>query len=155
MGLRSSVGILLLMLGCIAGILLGMLLVVRWQLAIPAKVLEDKGVTDAMFRSSQLNSGNRGRIFLILLLFGVLGQALEKLLQWPLELAPGVRHVFLSPRVASGWQVASLGALFIPQCLVGPLAAIAFTLLYTTTKGRKNRAKGLPPSRPLATPISE
>jgi hypothetical protein len=79
MGLRSSVGILLLTLGCIAGILLGILLVVRWQLAVPAKVLEDKGVTDAMFRSSQSTSGNRGRIFLILLLFGVLGQALEKL----------------------------------------------------------------------------
>ena len=43
-----------------------------WSLAVPVKVLENKGATDAMARSADLTKGDRGRIFVIWLLFVVL-----------------------------------------------------------------------------------
>lgn len=52
-GLSLSIGFLV-GLACIALIVPGILLAIRWSLAVPAKVLEDKSVGDAMSRSSQL-----------------------------------------------------------------------------------------------------
>jgi hypothetical protein len=40
-------------------------------------------------------------------------------------------------RVAVGWRVASLVAGFISTCLVGPLATIAFSLVYYDQRVRK------------------
>jgi hypothetical protein len=44
---------------------------------------------------------------------------------------PRVQHV------AVVWQVASLVATFLEQCLVGPLATIAFALVYYDERVRK------------------
>jgi uncharacterized membrane protein YciS (DUF1049 family) len=40
-------------------------------------------------------------------------------------------------RAAVGWQVASLVAQFFAICLVGPLASIAFSLVYFDERVRK------------------
>jgi hypothetical protein len=40
-------------------------------------------------------------------------------------------------RAGAGWQVTSLAAAFISQCLVGPLATIAFSLVYYDERVRK------------------
>jgi hypothetical protein len=137
-GLSLLVG-LLVGLACLALIVPGILLMIRWSLAVPAKVLEDKGASEAMDRSAQLSKGNRGRIFVIWFLFAVLSVAVSMLLQWPIQLAAGVttRGVVPLQHVAVGWQVASLGAAFISTCLVGPLATIAFSLVYYDERVRK------------------
>ena len=54
---------------CFALIVPGVLLFLMWSLAVPAKVLESKGIFDAMSRSMELTKGSRGRIFVIWLLF--------------------------------------------------------------------------------------
>src|SRR5450631_3608948 len=59
-------------LGFIFLIVPGVILALMWSLAVPVAVLEDKGVGDSLSRSSQLTKGNRGRIFVIWLLFVVL-----------------------------------------------------------------------------------
>lgn len=63
-GFSFSVGFLVI-LACIALIVPGVLLAVRWSLAVPAMVLKDKGIGEAMSRSTVLTLGNRGRIFVI------------------------------------------------------------------------------------------
>jgi Membrane domain of glycerophosphoryl diester phosphodiesterase len=135
-GLSLSVGFLV-VLGCIALIVPGILLAIRWSLAIPAKVLEGKSVGDAMSRSSQLSHGDRGRIFVIWMLFIVLSLGLGMLLRWPVEAAAGVKSVFALQHVAVKYRIASLVATFISQCLVGPLATIAFSLVYYDERVRK------------------
>jgi hypothetical protein len=115
----------------------GVFLFMIWSLSIPAKVLEDKGVFDAMSRSIDLTQGSRWRIFVIGVLFFVLALAVNWLLQWPLKLATGLSgEVTLQP-VAIGWQVSSMVATFVSECLVGPLGTIAFALVYYDQRVRK------------------
>ena len=124
-------------LACLALIVPGILLMIRWSLAVPAKVLEDKSTGDAMSRSTELTKGNRGRIFVIWLLFVVLSIGFSLLLQWPIQVAAGVSRQVALQNVAVGWRVASLVATFISTCLVGPLATIAFSLVYYDERVRK------------------
>ncbi len=123
--------------GLIALIVPGVLLALMWSLAVPVKILENRGATDAMSRSSDLTKGDRGRIFVIWLLFIVMSIGLSFLLQWPIELAAGVASRGALQRVAPGWQVASLVGQFVSECLVGPLGTIAFSLVYYDERVRK------------------
>ena len=124
-------------LACLALIVPGILLAVRWSLAVPAKVLEDKSSGEAMSRSSELTLGNRGRVFVIWFLFVILSIGVSMLLQWPIQIAAGVGGLTALQHAAVGWRVASLVATFISQCLVGPLATIAFSLVYYDERVRK------------------
>jgi hypothetical protein len=135
-GLSLLIG-LLVGLACIALIVPGVLLGIQWSLAVPAKVLENRDATDAMSRSSELSKGSRGRIFVIWLLFIVLGIGVGLLLRWPVEWAAGVTSIFAVQRTSSGWQIALLVSEFIGECLVGPLVTIAFSLVYYDQRVRK------------------
>src|SRR6266853_2682049 len=134
--LSAKVGFLV-GLACIALIVPGILLAVRWALAVPAKVLEDKNSGEAMSRSSELTLGNRGRVFVIWFLFVILSIGVSMLLQWPIQIAAGVGGLTGLKHAAAGWRVASLVATFISQCLVGPPATIAFSLVYYDERVRK------------------
>ncbi len=123
--------------GFLALIVPGILLALMWSLAVPVKILENKGATDAMSRSSDLTKGDRGRIFVIWLLFIVLSIGVSLLLQWPIQLAAGVSSRGALQRTTAMWQVASLAATFISECLVGPLGTIAFSLVYYDERVRK------------------
>jgi len=122
---------------CLLLIVPGVLLFIMWSLAVPAKVLENLGVSDAMSRSADLTKGDRGRVFVIWVLFILLGIGVSLLLRWPVELAAGVSSIFALQRTAPGWQVALLVATFVSECLVGPLATIAFSLVYYDERVRK------------------
>jgi hypothetical protein len=122
---------------CLALIVPGVLLFIMWSLAVPAKVLENRGVLDAMSRSMDLTNGSRGRIFVIWVLFIVLGIVLSLLLRWPIEIAAGVTSIFALQRSGPAWQAALLVATFVSECLVGPLATIAFSLVYYDQRVRK------------------
>jgi hypothetical protein len=123
--------------GCIALIVPGVLLFLMWSLAVPAKVLENKGIFEAMSRSMDLTKGNRGRIFVIWILFIVLSIGVSWLLSWPILFAAGASSRGALLRGAAQWQIASDVANFIAQCLVGPLATIAFSLVYYDERVRK------------------
>jgi uncharacterized membrane protein len=135
-GLSLLIG-LVVVLACFLLIVPGVLLAIQWSLAVPVKVLENRGATDAMSRSADLTKGSRGRIFVIWLLFIVLGLAVGFLLRWPVEMAAGVTSIFALQRTAPGWQIALLVSAFVGQCLVGPLATIAFSLVYYDQRVRK------------------
>jgi uncharacterized membrane protein len=135
-GLSLLIG-LVVILACILLIVPGVLLAIQWSLAVPAKVLENRGATDAMSRSAELTKGSRGRIFVIWLLFIVLGIGVGLLLRWPVEWAAGATSIFAMQRTSPGWQIAVLVSAFIGECLVGPLATIAFSLVYYDQRVRK------------------
>jgi hypothetical protein len=135
-GLSLSVGFLV-GLACLALIVPGILLAIRWSIAVPVKVLENKSVGESMSRSSELTQGNRGRIFVIWLLFVVLSIGVSLLLQWPIRIAGGVSGITATQQLASVWRVASLVATFVSECLVGPLVTIAFSLVYYDERVRK------------------
>jgi hypothetical protein len=134
-GLSMLVG-----LGVGAGLVLlivpGILLALMWSLAIPVKVLENKGATDAMSRSSDLTKGDRARIFVIWFLFIMLSIGVSLLLQWPITMA-AIASAKSGLQQSGNWRVASLAATFVSQCLVGPLATIAFSLVYYDERVRK------------------
>lgn len=121
---------------CLALIVPGVLLFIMWSLAIPTKVLENKGVLESMSRSMELTKGSRGRIFVIGLLVVVLTFGVTWLLQWPILMAAGVSFPAVG-RIAVIWQAASLVAKFVSESLVGPLATIALSLIYYDERVRK------------------
>lgn len=123
--------------GFIALIVPGVLLALMWSLAVPVKILENKGITDSMSRSSDLTKGDWGRIFVIWLLFLLLGVTISLLLRWPVEIAAGVSSIAGLQRSSGAWQVALLVSTFVSECLVGPLGTIAFSLLYYDERVRK------------------
>jgi hypothetical protein len=132
-----------LLVGLVAGvaslafIVPGIYLFVMWSLAVPAKILENKGITDAMSRSSDLTQGNRWRIFIIWLLFFVLSLGVGFLLRWPVEALAGVSSMMALQRSTFIWQVGLLVSTFISECLVGPLLTIAMSLVYYDERVRK------------------
>lgn len=147
--------------GFIALIVPGIILAMMWSLAVPVKILENKGATDAMTRSADLTKGDRGRIFVIWLLFVVLSFGVGFLLRWPLEMAAGVSSIVGLQRSTRAWQAALLVSTFVSECLVGPLATIAFSLVYYDERVRKEAfdlqlmmttldAPTLPPTPPQA-----
>jgi len=122
---------------CLALIVPGVLLFLMWSLAVPSKVLESKGIFDAMSRSMELTKGSRGRIFVIWILFFVLNVGVSWLLQWPILAAMGAGSRGGGLQGTAAWQVASHTANFISQCLVGPIGTIAFSLVYYDQRVRK------------------
>lgn len=121
---------------CLALIVPGVLLFIMWSLAVPTKVLENKGVLESMSRSMELTKGSRGRIFVIGLLVVVLTVGVTWLLQWPIFVAAGVGLQGFG-RMALVWRAASLVAKFVSESLVGPLATIALSLVYYDERVRK------------------
>jgi hypothetical protein len=125
-------------LGLILCIVPGVLLALMWALAVPAAILEDKGVGDALTRSQELSKGSRGRIFVIWLLFFVLQIAVSLLLQWPIIIGAAFLTRSYGYEASQALvQVASAISNFISNSLAAPLATIAFSLVYYDQRVRK------------------
>jgi hypothetical protein len=122
---------------CMFFVVPGAYLFVMWALAVPAKVVENKGTFEAMSRSADLTQGRRWRIFVIGFLFFLLAIVMNQLLQWPIKEATGLSGDVTLPGAGRSWQIASLVATFVAEILVGPLRAIAFSLVYFDERVRK------------------
>lgn len=127
---------LVIMIGFMALIVPGVILLLMWSLAVQAKVLENKGITDSLSRSSELTKGDRGRVFVIWLLIAVLRVGITWLLQWPILIAAAA-SAHAAHRAVIGWQVASIVVGYFSDSVVGPLAAISLCLLYYDERVRK------------------
>lgn len=123
--------------GLIALFVPGILLAIIWCLAVPAKVLENKGVFAAMSRSVDLTKNDWGRIFVIGLLVVVLSYGIRILLLTPVLIATAMSARAGMRGAALGWQIASLVAAFISESLVGAVSTIAFSLVYYDERVRK------------------
>jgi hypothetical protein len=130
-GISIAVGLLLL-------IVPGVLLALRWSLAIPVTVLEQTGGSATLSRSVALTQGSRLRILAIYFLFLVLTYIFYSLWEIPILLAAGL---FTQRGLAAGvpaWtQIALPLGGFLTQSLIGPLLTIALSLVYYDQRVRK------------------
>jgi hypothetical protein len=126
-----AVGLLLL-------IVPGVLMALKWSLAIPVVVLEQTGGSATLPRSTALTEGCRLRILAIYFLFLVLTYIFYSLWEIPILLAAGV---FTQRGLAAGvpaWtQIALPVGGFVTQSLIGPLLTIALSLEYYDQRVRK------------------
>ena len=127
-GLGVSVGIILL-------IVPGLIFMTMWAIAVPVAVLENKGISESMSRSSDLTKGNRWRFFLILILFAAIAIVVSLALNAGIGLIAGVSANLPS---APMWvQALAAIAQFITSSLIGPLGTIALSLAYYDERVRK------------------
>jgi hypothetical protein len=128
------------MLGALLLIVPGILLALRYSLAIPVAVLEETGVSDSLSRSTALTKGHRGRILLVYLLIFVL--IIVGSLLWPFltTLVAAIFPSSLAPQAGQTpvWtQVVLEFGGFVSQTLLGPIMTIALTLVYYDERVRK------------------
>jgi hypothetical protein len=127
MGVRIALGFLLL-------IVPGILLSLRYALAIPVAILEWSSGSESLLRSADLTRGHRGRILLVYILFFVMSTIVNLLWQLPSRLLFGAVRGVSQAMTA---QIAAQFFSFATQALIGPVATIAFTLLYYDVRVRK------------------
>jgi hypothetical protein len=130
-GITVAFGLLLL-------IVPGVLVALKWSLAIPVAVLERTGTTATLSRSALLTTGYRLRILAIYFLFIVLTYIFYSLWEIPILVAGGVlSQRGLADGVPAWTQVAFPVGGFLTQSLIGPLLTIALSLAYYDQRVRK------------------
>lgn len=132
-GAGRAVAAFVVVLAMIIAAIAGLVLYLRYALAVPACVLEDIKATAAIHRSMTLSAGSRGRIFVIYVLMVVITYIVLFAFMIPAGL--------LSALVAKGSPaVATLFtglAQFLAATLAGPIATIALSLVYYDQRVRK------------------
>jgi len=128
--LGASVAFILLL---IAFGIYGIIMSLRYSLAVPACTVEDLKARAAIKRSISLSKGSRGRIFMLGLLTIVIQIGLAALTQGFFILA-GIRHKGMLPLWMS---VAQQLLAFLTNTFVGPIYATGFTLFYFDQRIRK------------------
>jgi hypothetical protein len=136
MGIMMAVGIGVAV-GFVLLIIPGILLALGWSLAIPVAVIEGKSLNGATARSWALTKGDRGRIFVVFFLFFVLIYIVMLLFQVTLLIGIGMSHVAARTAIPRWFLVLTPVATFMAECLVGPLATIALTLIYYDERVKK------------------
>ncbi len=110
----------------------GFIAYIRNSLAVPAAVMENLAVRQAMRRSKQLAEGTKGRIFMLLLLLFAL-YCVAGALQFPFAVlllrSRSAEHIVA--------QVISLFVAFLSSSLIGPVASIGLCLFYFDQRVRK------------------
>jgi hypothetical protein len=143
----TVMGGLLVLVAIPAGFVYGVIAYIRNSLAIPASLMEQTGVRASMRRSKTLAKGTKGRIFVVLLIAGVL-YLVAGAIEFPMLIVIGktpLAEHFLA-------QAAILAIGFIAETLVSPIALIGLTLVYFDQRVRHEAFDLLMMLGPEATP---
>lgn len=97
----------------------------------PAVLLDKNSIVRSLRRSHRLSQGSRGRIFIVLLLTGVLALVFTWTLRLPAEMLLDQR------RQEIPLQLCRAIAQFLSGVVAGPIAAIAIALFYIDQRVRK------------------
>ncbi|HUX28976.1 MAG TPA: hypothetical protein VMV39_09320 [Terracidiphilus sp.] len=130
----------------------GVVMMLRYALAVPACVVEDLKARKAIRRSIELSKGARGRIFVLGLLVFVIEIGLVGLSQTFFFVAAFKQHGHVSPIVQALSQIVA----FFTNAVLGPIYATGLTLFYYDQRVRKEgydiewmmQAAGLNPPAP-------
>lgn len=126
-----AVGVMVLLI--VAAFAFAFLLALHWALAIPGAMLEDLKIHPSLKRSYALTKGSLGRIFVMLLLVGVVMMIVQYAVLIPLLFLTVKNHgaITLASRILT--PVSS----FLSGSIVMPIIAIALTLFYYDQRIRK------------------
>ena len=117
----------------LAGFVYGIIMSLRYSLAVPACTVEDLKARAGIRRSIQLSKGARGRIFMLGLLAAVIQLGLTGLTQG-FFVVVGIKHHGVLPV----WMTILQQILgFFTATFVGPIYATGFTLFYYDQRVRK------------------
>lgn len=117
----------------LAGFIYGIIMSLRYSLAVPACTVEDLKARDGIRRSIQLSKGSRWRIFMLGLLAAVIQLGLTGLTQG-FFVVVGIKHHGVLPV----WMTILQQILgFFTATFVGPIYATGFTLFYYDQRVRK------------------
>jgi hypothetical protein len=130
------------------------LMSLRYSLAVPACVVENLKARKAIRRSIELAKGTWGRIFLLMLLVGVIKLLLVIVTQSFVFVAAIKNHGQVAPGISALSQVIG----FFTNTFLGPIWATGITLFYYDQRVRKEgydiewmmQAAGLTPPEPIA-----
>lgn len=110
----------------------GIILMCRTAVAVPASMLEDSKSMRSIERSMELTKGYAGQMFVIFLMVWVLTWLVAVIFQTPFAFLVQAQHT-----VSFGTLVLQHLSSFVSQVLVGPIATIAFSLMYYNLRVRK------------------
>jgi hypothetical protein len=135
----TIVSFIVLAIGSLLFVVFTVILALTFSLAVPAVVLEDRGIWNALGRSANLTAGFRLRILLIYVLFIIILTVVTVLLSLPVGVANVVMVMQNGPgTILPGWLLMlNTVSSFLTQCLVGPLMTIAIAVLYYDVRVRK------------------
>jgi len=108
----------------------GILLAIRWIVAVPAQVMEGRGVFASMGRSAELTKGNRWSIFGLLIVSSLILIAIE--LAVGLAMAPGI--AFAQALNTPGFQIIAAPILSL---VITPLFSAGVASLYFELRSTK------------------
>jgi hypothetical protein len=128
--LASSIVFLFLLAG---SVVYGIIMSLRYSLAVPACTVENLNAREAIRRSIQLSKGSRGRIFMLGLLALIIQLGLTGITQG-FFLVVGIKHQGVLPVWMS---VLQQFLAFLTNTFVGPIYATGFTLFYYDQRVRK------------------
>lgn len=111
----------------------GLIMSLRYALAVPACVVENLKAWKAIGRSVELSRGARGRIFILLLLVGAVKIGLVLITQMFFIAAVYKNHGALPPWLNAISQVVA----FFTNSFVGPIGAAGLALFYYDQRVRK------------------
>ena len=130
----------------------GVMMWLRYSLAMPACVVEDLSTRQAIRRSIDLSLGSRGRIFVLWILVYVIRLLLGVLLGFPFIIV-GLKHP--GQALPLVWLAVSEVVAFVTDTLIGPIYSTGLTLFYYDLRIRKEgfdiewmmKAAGLEPGQ--------
>lgn len=111
----------------------GIVMSLRYALAVPACVVENLNARQAIRRSIELSKGARGRIFVLFLLVGVIKMGLLLITQSFFFIGIFKSHGQVPPWLSAISQVVA----FFTNTFVGPIGATGITLFYYDQRIRK------------------
>jgi hypothetical protein len=130
----AVLGGVLLFLGFAGGLVGGFILYLRNTLAVPATAIEGLSVRASMRRSKVLSAGAKGRIFMVMLISGVLKYVVG-LLQMPFLMV--VMFSAVKGQEATWAKIVSMLVTFIGYSVAEPVLMIGLTLVYFDQRVRK------------------
>jgi len=128
------IGILILAPLMIGATIYGVLMFLRYSLAIPASVVENLTAGQALKRSVHLSKDSRGRMFVLYLLVYVIRLVIAMLLNMPYMIFV-FKHIGQTPSL--GWMAEAQLGVFVTNTLIGPIYATGLTLFYYDQRVRK------------------
>ncbi|HEY1985905.1 MAG TPA: hypothetical protein VGG85_10865 [Terracidiphilus sp.] len=128
-GLVSLVFALVALVGFVYGVLMSL----RYALALPSCVLEDLTARKAIRRGIELSKGARGRIFVLFLLVGVIKLGLVSITQSFFFIVIFKNHGQVAPWVSAISQVIA----FFTNTFIGPIGATGIAVFYYDQRVRR------------------
>jgi len=126
----------------LALIVVGVMLWIRFSLAFPVSVAEQKKAWPSMQRSGQLTKGSRGRIFVMFLLVWILSIVASVVLVIPVDIviALTMKKAFTAGHTPTLYltliQVVNLAVGFLVRVFVMPIYVVALVLFYADQRTR-------------------